>query len=87
MDQSELGRVEEANGSDEEKVIGRTASASVCCETEEVEMGGERQIEPRRLPFLRSGRRLTRDLLYCYVLAGLKKSNAVDSRPNFSCDD
>lgn len=86
MDQGELVRAEEANGNDEGKVIGRTASAFVCCGTEEVEMGDERQIEPRRLPFLRSGRRLTRDLLYCYALADLKKAMPLILVPNFSCD-
>lgn len=85
MDQSELVRAEEANGNDEGKVIGRTASAFVCCE--EVEMGDERQIEPRRLPFLRSGKRLTRDLLYCYTLADLKKAMLLILVPKFSCDD
>lgn len=49
-------------------------------------MGDERQIEPRRLPFLRSGRRLTRDLLYCYALADLKKAMPLILVPNFSCD-
>lgn len=56
MDQTELVRAEEVSGSDEEKVIGRTVSVSACCETEEVGMGGERQIEPQRPPLLRSGR-------------------------------